>query len=98
RFSRDWSSDVCSSDLARPAPGAAAGEDRPRYGGGAVALFGAAERGRGAGAVDGRSRRRGAPGGSAGTPAGVARDHPIAGRVRGRSEERRVGKGVELGG
>src|SRR6266704_4517792 len=53
RSKRDWSSDVCSSDLAREAPGSARGQRPPC--------------------------------------------HPSR-RARGRSEERRVGKGVDLGG
>src|SRR2546422_9331568 len=57
RCSRDWSSDVCSSDLDRA---------RSRC----------------------RCPDRAGPGGSSG-PAGAA---------RGRSEERRVGKSVDLGG
>src|SRR5690606_32741267 len=32
RFSRDWSSDVCSSDLAPSPPGAASASAAPKYG------------------------------------------------------------------
>src|SRR2546422_4420322 len=62
RCSRDWSSDVCSSDLSDPARGRRAG---------------AAARGGG--------DRRGS-------------DRADAPLRRGRSEERRVGKSVDLGG
>src|SRR5256885_8831948 len=67
RLQGDWSSDVCSSDLAAGGTGG--------YGVGASTPFGSPSR---------RARRR-------------RRPSDIAVRS-GRSEERRVGKGVDLGG
>src|SRR5690606_40251449 len=91
RFSRDWSSDVCSSDLepgARPrraAPAAA-----PRDGGGALSLAigkcstAANTRGRTANVATGRTKC------GLWAAAQSAQVHPVRGSVR--SEERRVGK------
>src|SRR5690606_39985955 len=76
-FSRDWSSDVCSSDLPRPrGPQRVVG--RRRRGGGAVAA-----RLRGVGPAVGVPRGRG----DRRLPVVLAR-----GQVPQRSEERRVGK------
>src|SRR3546814_11935465 len=85
----DWSSDVCSSDLAQGhraavAPGAVAGEFRPRR------RAGIEETGRRALAL------RGEPGGAIGIAAeqcGAAAGVERGAEVQvGRSEERRVGK------
>src|SRR5437870_7848166 len=87
RWPRDWSSDVCSSDLPRSAGPEGA----------------AARRGRAPGPAPGRSAPRPSPTLLA-QPAGdvgreVADGHVRARpRDRGRSEERRVGKRVALGG
>src|SRR5438876_2505384 len=66
RWTGDWSSDVCSSDLSSHGPAVHSNADRGDGGGGGIARAGGAGR---------RARRR-----------------PR------RSEERRVGKGVDLGG
>src|SRR5690606_39557875 len=75
RFSRDWSSDVCSSDLCAPAR--------------------CPDRHRPAGTVA-RAHR---PGQGRGRPATAPRTPPSRTAPAGfRSEERRVGKSVDLGG
>src|SRR5690606_40055969 len=82
RFSRDWSSDVCSSDLSGgpPVRVAAAGGLRGREGGPGEADGGVAGRGPGAG------------GGPVVRPAGCAAGDRAQAARQGRSEERRVGK------
>src|SRR5690606_40496710 len=81
RFSRDWSSDVCSSDLAAPAPRRPGGDPDPlaqRHGGGIVL------------------REEPAVGGTVVAPDGDRALQRVAWGIGGldhvRSEERRVGK------
>src|SRR2546422_9171502 len=94
RCSRDWSSDVCSSDLSTPA----LGRRRPRRAGGSRA---GVERRRGAprgwthgctGARGGGARRAREPGGGR-SPAGRPLPHRRASRAPGGRPRRRRGGG-----
>src|SRR5690606_40480206 len=91
RFSRDWSSDVCSSDLSASQVGGQPGVDvgalGHRYDRAEPTLLAALLRRREL--RERFERLRGEAGGESGEPPGGVREVPGVGR---RSEERRVGK------